>query len=75
LLFRTQISQKKNEFLSVVSLGTIPPGLAHGCGATVEEAQNTAATKMLEELSDIGLDNLVVAPTAEATLSSSASAQ
>jgi len=27
----------------VVSLGTSPPHVAHGCGATLDEAQNTVS--------------------------------
>lgn len=34
---------KKNEYLSVVSLTTNPPHVAHGCGATLEEAQNAVS--------------------------------
>ncbi|CAL8143134.1 unnamed protein product [Orchesella dallaii] len=52
---------KKNEYLSVVSLTTNPPHVAHGCGATLEEAQNAAALKILEELSTMGLDSVTAA--------------
>lgn len=34
---------KKNEYLSVVSLTTNPPHVAHGCGKTLEEAQNAVS--------------------------------
>ncbi|CAG7710003.1 unnamed protein product [Allacma fusca] len=49
---------KKNEFLSVASLGTNPPHVAHGIGPTREEAQNSAAVQILEELSSSDLDNV-----------------
>lgn len=37
---------KKNEYLSVVSLTTNPPHVAHGCGKTLEEAQNAVSVQI-----------------------------
>ena len=49
---------KKNEYLSLVSLSTTPPQVSHGAGSTTEESHDLAAITALKALAEHGLDSL-----------------
>lgn len=46
------------EFLSLATLSTDPPQMAHGSGHNIDESRDQAASKALSVLSEMGLDNV-----------------
>lgn len=46
------------EFLSLATLSTDPPQMAHGSGYNIDESRDQAASKALSVLSEMGLDNV-----------------
>lgn len=51
---------KKNEYLSVVSLTTNPPHVAHGCGKTLEEAQNAVRLPNSQTIRFFGQNQILI---------------
>ncbi|XP_063219361.1 double-stranded RNA-binding protein Staufen homolog 2 [Bacillus rossius redtenbacheri] len=52
-----------SEFLSLVSLSTVPPQVCHGAGSTTDASHDQAALTALRALSEMGLDSLSTAST------------
>ncbi|XP_067142126.1 double-stranded RNA-binding protein Staufen homolog 2-like isoform X2 [Centruroides vittatus] len=48
----------KLEYLSLVSLSTIPPQVKHGAGPTIEASHDQAALMALRALAELGLESL-----------------
>ena len=46
------------EFLTIVTLSTVPPQICHGAGSDTEASQDKAAVTALQMLSKLGLDNV-----------------
>lgn len=46
------------EFLSLITLATIPPIVCHGKGSSLEESRDEAAIHVLELLTKMGFDNI-----------------
>ena len=46
------------EFLSLATLSTDPPQMAHGNGNNIDESRDQAALKALTLLSEMGIDNV-----------------